>query len=143
MSTEFWEIRSHGEERRRVNKEETVVQMKRTDNVLMRDKFVVKNGILEKVFLFCRKINGYNCILFTTWYVISDESRWKCSRKSSHFIHEPSVLTSHKSCYLRHRVNLMFLTDPDINIKEINNARCLHNRFIQKKVSILLWSITI
>mgnify|MGYP005613611477 CR=1 len=52
MSTEFWEIRSHGEERRRVNKEEIVVQMKRTDNVLMRDKFVVKNGILEKVFLF-------------------------------------------------------------------------------------------
>lgn len=42
------------------------------------------------------------------------------------------------------RVNFMFFTDPDIvNIKEVNNVCCLHNRFIQKKVSILLRSIII
>ena len=38
---------------------------------------------------------------------------------------------------------LMFLTDLDImNIKEVNTC-CLHNHFIQEKVSVVLLSITI
>lgn len=62
---------------------------------------------------------------------------------SSHFIHEPSVLTRNKLCYLRNRVHLMFSTDSDIiNIKDINNTWCLHNHLHQEKVCVLPSSIT-